>query len=334
MGPRVWASKSVPTHTVTADTPPSPGWLDVVLAMRRRRVAAIAKLEAMRNSIVFVFWNLDDLKREDFFTLADFLEEENPQKDIDLVVVSPGGNGEAGYRIGHSFQQWASRNSIAFRVLVPLYAKSAATILALGADEIVMGLHSEIGPIDPQILKYDRLREGWRYVPALAVMDGLKLIGEHIEKLPEMSKFFEELLSKERLSLDELGLVERARESGKQYGELLLMGSMLKDEKAARTTVERLTDYYKFHGHPIDAFDAEQHLHLQVAHCSGQEWKAIKEVRDEYQAFVGQPDIIPGIVVTSAIESNGLRSWRHVALETSTRERLMFLPGRDNDVYR
>lgn len=193
-----------------------------------------------------------------------------------------------------------------------------------------MGLHSEIGPIDPQMLKYDRLRERWRYVPALAIMDGLKLIGEHIEKLPKMSGFFEELLSKERLSLDELGFVERARESGKQYGELLLMGSMIKDEETARATVERLTDYYKFHGHPIDAFDAEQNLHLRVAHCSGTEWRAIKVLRDEYQAFVGQPGIIPGIVVTSAIESISLRSWRHVALETSTPQRLVFLPERDD----
>src|SRR5207249_7534010 len=37
------------------------------------------------------------------------------------------------------------------RVLVPNVAKSAATILALGADKILMGYCSEIGPIDPQV---------------------------------------------------------------------------------------------------------------------------------------------------------------------------------------
>jgi ClpP class serine protease len=163
-------------ETPSADTPSA--WLDSVLKMRQSRVRAIEKLQQIRDSIVFVFWNLDELKREDFFTLADMLEEENPSKQIDLVVLSPGGSGEAGYRIGHSFQQWAKRKKLSFRVVIPLYAKSAAIILALGAHQIVMGLHSEIGPIDPQIPKYDQSRERWRYIPALSVMDGLKLVSE------------------------------------------------------------------------------------------------------------------------------------------------------------
>jgi hypothetical protein len=38
-----------------------------------------------------------------------------------------------------------------FSVLVPYKAFSASTLLALGADEIVMGRKAELGPIDPQI---------------------------------------------------------------------------------------------------------------------------------------------------------------------------------------
>ena len=38
-----------------------------------------------------------------------------------------------------------------FRVIVPNIAKSAATVFALGADKIIMGYCSELGPIDPQI---------------------------------------------------------------------------------------------------------------------------------------------------------------------------------------
>jgi ClpP class serine protease len=37
------------------------------------------------------------------------------------------------------------------RVIVPNTAKSAATVFALGADEIIMGYPSELGPIDPQV---------------------------------------------------------------------------------------------------------------------------------------------------------------------------------------
>jgi hypothetical protein len=294
---------------------PSSRWLDVVLEMRQRRVALIEKLEARRKSKVFVFWNLDGLKLDDFFTLADFLEAESPDKDIDLVLVSPGGAGEAGYRIGHAFQQWTRQKDLSFRAIIPLYAKSAATILALGASEITMGLHSEIGPIDLQTLKRDTARNQWRYVPAMAVIDGLNLVAEHIGRLPEMSKFFEGILGEGPLSLDEIGLLERKRESGKQYAELLLMGGMIPEINVARATAERLSDYYKFHGHPIDSFEAEQTFSLRIKRSGGDEWRLIKDVRDEFQAFAGQPDIIPGVMVTSMVESAEHRSWRYIALE-------------------
>lgn len=318
--------------TATSDfsSQPSSRWLDLVLQMRQRRAEVIEKLEKIRNSKVFVFWNLDELKRDDFFTLADFLEIESPDRDIDLVLLSPGGNGEAGYRIGHAFQQWAQQRGLSFRAIIPLYAKSAATILALGAHELVMGLHSEIGPIDLQIPKLDGARNRWRYVPAMAVIDGLKLVGEHIERLPAMSQFFEEILGKERLSLDELGLLERGRESGKQYAELLLIGGMIPDADVARATAERLADYYKFHGHPIDAFDAEQTLNLRVTHSSGLQWQTIKELRLEFQAFAGQPDIIPGAMVTSIVESSELRSWRYIALDNEVPGTAIYTPDRDS----
>ncbi|MBP0019139.1 MAG: hypothetical protein J7647_16505 [Cyanobacteria bacterium SBLK] len=37
-----------------------------------------------------------------------------------------------------------------YRVIVPGMAKSAGTVIALSASEIVMGVNSELGPIDPQ----------------------------------------------------------------------------------------------------------------------------------------------------------------------------------------
>lgn len=296
--------------TLSAGLASKASWLSRVLALREERIAAIAALEAIRETAVFVLWNIDALRREDFVTLADFLEVEAPDVDIDLVLLSPGGSGEAGYRIGHAFQQWATRRSLKFSVVIPLYAKSAATILALGAHEIVMGLQSEIGPIDPQIPELDRDGKGWRYVPAMALMDGLKLVSEHVEQLPEMRRFFEELLKGEQLSLKGLGVVERARETGKQYGEMLLTGGMIDNAEAARAAADRLTDFYKFHGHPVDSFDAEENLSLKIHHSSGEEWATIKLLRDAFQRFVGRPDLLPGAIVTTAIESRSRRSWR------------------------
>jgi Serine dehydrogenase proteinase len=299
----------------TPDPGAEPSWLDSLLEMRTQRVNAIKTLQDRHGSTIFVFWNVDQLKQEDFFTLADALEGENPKNDVELIVLSPGGSGEAGYRIGHTFQNWAKDNARKFRVIVPLYAKSAATIIALGAHEIVMGLQSEIGPIDPQIPKYDRNRDRWRYIPAMSIMDGLKLVSEYLDKIPPMSKFFEEIIRGERLSLDDLGVLERSRESGKQYGETLLTGGMIPDQESARQTVERLADYYKFHGHPIDAFEAENELKLVISKSEPDLWTLVKSLRDEYQKFVGQPNIIPGAIVTSVVETATFRSWRYLPTE-------------------
>lgn len=289
--------------------------IEAALQLRKQRVKAIQQLQELRKSTVFVLWTIDDLKHKDFFTLADMLEEENPSSDIDLVVLSHGGSGEAGYRIGHTFQGWARRKQTLFRVIIPLYAKSAGTIAALGAHELVMGLTSEIGPIDPQIPRYDRTRGQWTYIPAMAVLDGLKLVSEHIQQIPQMSRFFEEIVKNEGLSLVDLGLLERMRESGKQYTEALLIGGMQPNKDEARATSDRLTDFYKYHGHPIDSFEIEGELKLKVRHSVGDEWRTIKTVRDEFQSFVGQPGLIPGTIVTCAIETANFRSWRYQALE-------------------
>ena len=41
-----------------------------------------------------------------------------------------------------------------FSVIVPSVAKSVATMLVLGADEIVVGSSSELGLINPQIIVF------------------------------------------------------------------------------------------------------------------------------------------------------------------------------------
>jgi hypothetical protein len=67
--------------------------------------------------------------------------------NLDLIVHSPGGNGLAAEKILDLCRKYCKKK---LRVAVPVFAKSAATLIALGADEIIMGETSELGPIDPQ----------------------------------------------------------------------------------------------------------------------------------------------------------------------------------------
>ena len=66
------------------------------------------------------------------------LNQLNPKhdKDVVLFLLSPGGAGEPAYQISKLCKSFAK--SI-FKVVVPRFAKSAATLLAIGADEIHMG---------------------------------------------------------------------------------------------------------------------------------------------------------------------------------------------------
>jgi hypothetical protein len=94
-----------------------------------------------------------DLIHPDSITLfAELLHGADPGKEFHLLLRSPGGDGEVAIRLARMAQASCSR----FVVVVPDIAKSAATIFALGADQIVMGSPSDLGPIDPQVLVPDR----------------------------------------------------------------------------------------------------------------------------------------------------------------------------------
>ena len=76
----------------------------------------------------------------------ELLYDASPAEDLHLMLVSPGGDGEVAVRLVRAAQARCARMT----VIVPDYAKSAATLLALGAHEILMGPTSDLGPVDPQ----------------------------------------------------------------------------------------------------------------------------------------------------------------------------------------
>ena len=62
------------------------------------------------------------------------------ERELDLVLHSPGGSPEA----AEQMMSYLRTQFDYIRALVPLQAKSAATMMALGCDEIVLGRHSEL----------------------------------------------------------------------------------------------------------------------------------------------------------------------------------------------
>jgi hypothetical protein len=76
----------------------------------------------------------------------DFCGRERVEK-LDVVLNSGGGELNAAYKIGRAFRRAADHLTF----FVPRYAKSGATLIALGGDEIVMLEEAELGPLDTQV---------------------------------------------------------------------------------------------------------------------------------------------------------------------------------------
>ena len=68
-------------------------------------------------------------------------------KTLDIIIHSSGGDIHTAFQICELLRNHTDHlNSI-----VPLYAKSAATLMTISSDEIIMGDLAELGPLDTQI---------------------------------------------------------------------------------------------------------------------------------------------------------------------------------------
>ena len=72
--------------------------------------------------------------------------------DLLLILHTPGGMAEAAQTIVDYLRSKYS----AIDVVVPTYAMSAGTMIALGCDRIIMGRQSQLGPTDPQLIVDNR----------------------------------------------------------------------------------------------------------------------------------------------------------------------------------
>jgi ClpP class serine protease len=78
------------------------------------------------------------------------IRETPPGKTIEIILHTPGGLVLAARQIAAALLDHDGK----VRAVVPHYAMSGGTIIALAADEIVVDAHAALGPIDPQIGQY------------------------------------------------------------------------------------------------------------------------------------------------------------------------------------
>ena len=121
--------------------------------MYKDRIALYQELEAMRGSKVLVYVTGDrrgleaQMHPEVLDFVADHLERVSRPNKISLFLYSRGGNTLAGWSLANLLRQYSQR----FEVIVPAKAHSAATLVCLGAQAIVMTKQATLGPIDPSV---------------------------------------------------------------------------------------------------------------------------------------------------------------------------------------
>jgi hypothetical protein len=196
---------------------------------------------------------------------------------IDVLIHSYGGDPLAAWRIMSTLRESFAKVS----VLVPFSAFSAATLLALGADEIVMHPFAALGPIDPQIQA--RTPKGEIQFAYEDVGAFLKFVKEHVGLteqaflMPIMDKLFS---MAEPLTI---GAAQRASDLSSEIGERMLRMHMKKEKDLGRAKeiARNLNRSFLNHGDAVSRQRAKE-LKLQIADSDPQLedliWRAYAEL--------------------------------------------------------
>lgn len=191
-------------------------------------------------------------------------------KPVGLLLHSPGGQASYAYKIARLFQ----RRSDKFVSIVPHYAKSAATLLALAGKKIIMGRDAELGPLDVQM--WDQEKEDYDSALnavqslerlnayALTAMDqAMRLFYARTHKRPELLlplavEYATSMLKPMIEKIDSVDLTKRSRELkvAEDYA-IRLMRTNYSNTNALRIATA-LVERYSTHGFVIDRHEASE----------------------------------------------------------------------------
>ncbi len=168
--------------------------------------------------------------------------------NLDLLLLSNGGDPATAGRIVTIIRERVEK----FSVLVPQAAFSAATLVAMGANEIFMHPQGNLGPIDPQI-------QGANVAFAAEDLGAFlqyarKVVG--ISDQVHLTRIFEKFC--EQVGPVPIGVAARGSQLSISLGQKLLgmhMGNGA-DEQKAKVLAERLTREYLHHGYALGRTEA------------------------------------------------------------------------------
>jgi hypothetical protein len=211
----------------------------------------LRELEKVRDTKVFpiLFSFNREISKPDTDQIYDALSAIQGKQKIDVILFSRGGDPDQAYLIGTILQESATKK---LTIIIPRYAKSAATLITCAADEIIMLPASELGPIELMV----ESPETKRYVPVRSFIESIEMIAKM--DLGEMKLgVLKEVLAK--IPITELRDFGRLTEHMESLTEKLLSRRMFRGEgDKAKEVAKKLCEGYKSHTAPITPLDAKE----------------------------------------------------------------------------
>lgn len=158
-----------------------------------------------------------------------------PGPELDLILHSPGGSAEA----AASIVRYLRTRYKHIRAYVPVAAISAATMWALACDEIVMGKHSQLGPIDPQLVTPQGS------IPARAILDQFDRAKKECSENPALLGAWLPILQQYGPALIEQ--CENAEKLAKRLTTEWLVTYMFRGDKEAKKKADRIVAFFADH---------------------------------------------------------------------------------------
>ena len=231
-----------------------------------------------------------------------FIKQINQIQDadsIDILILSNGGDPIVSWRIISILREKFKHVG----VLVPYTAYSAATLLALGADEIIMHPYANLGPLDPQLSFPD--------ASGKQKTVGYEDINKYIDFVKDISNEPSVLINAldkltKELSPTLIGFAKRSSSLGLTMCEKLLETHMT-DKNKINTIINSLHNNYYHHGYPLSRKEAEK-LGLPITKSNHEIEELLWQLYEDYaNEMTFNTPYNPELMIMNKIENHPLK---------------------------
>lgn len=269
---------------------------------------ALTRFETARNRPALLYCcsseqgvSLKGIDESDVPILYSCLHLQGRVAAIDVILDTSGGVIGAAYRIAKLLHNFADMVTI----WVPFRARSAGTLLCLGASDLVFGPIAELGPLDPNISMAEQSQVGPRLISSADIRAFRSMAEEWFGLQQEEHRIQVFSLLSQKFFPTSLSAFYRADRYMRTVAQELLayqLPNSTPQERAA--IVDRFVDGFDSHSHSID-FQEAHGLGLNIRMADGQEVQFVWPIWQAWNQHVKTPHI-DYMALTGEVYSGGI----------------------------